>query len=159
MKPIGLDQIVNYGFISTFIWYGADKKDSAKNSWARVSEAIQVRGARNRTSVWFSNEEIEYNGLTIKWCERKVSSVHLIPQVVLFTGFSETEMPKDSFLVIQAKVMFVSGNIDARNKSVGYITMLMSKQKMGHFFEYHYTKMGFPCFQIMLTDCTYIPVD
>ena len=49
----------------------------------------------------------------------------------MLTGFSETEIIKDRFLVIQVERMFLNRNIDARNKSVDCITILKSKQKWG----------------------------
>ena len=42
-----------------------------------------------------------------------VSSGNLLPQIAIFTGFSETEIPKDSFLVIQVEGMCVNGHMDA----------------------------------------------
>ena len=90
MKSIGLHEIINYDFTSTFVWDGVDKKELSKNSWDRVLEAIQARGARNRMSVWVKNEDVKHNGLTVKWNEGTVYSVYLLPQVGIFSCFSET---------------------------------------------------------------------
>ena len=67
MKPIGLHQIVNCEFTSTFVSDSADIKDSSIYSWSLVSEASQAKVSRNRTSVWVNNEEIKCNGLIVKW--------------------------------------------------------------------------------------------
>ena len=47
----------------------------------------------------------------------------------MFSDFSETEMPKDVFFVIQVEGMCVNGNLDTRNKHVSLITVLRAKQK------------------------------
>ena len=68
-------------------------------------------------------------------------------------------MPKDSFLVMQAEGMCVNGNLDARNKAVGYIALLRAKQKMGPFFEWYDTKVVLPYFRSLLDEYCNIPVD
>ena len=38
MKPIGFHKIVNYDFTSVFVSDSTNKKESSKDSWARVYE-------------------------------------------------------------------------------------------------------------------------
>ena len=134
MKPIRSNQIVNYDFTSTLFWDGAEKKDSSKNSWARESEVSQSRGERNRTSAWVKNEYIKCIRLTVKWHEGAVTSGHFLPQVEMFSGLSEDEMPSDSFIALQVEDMCAVRNIDARKKSIGNIATLRSKQKWVPYF-------------------------
>ena len=68
-------------------------------------------------------------------------------------------MTKDIFLVIQVEGICLNGNIDARNKSAGYINMLRSKQKMGPFFEWCDTKIVHLYFQRLLSNYSHIPVN
>ena len=56
---------------------------------------------------------MKYNGLIVEWCQGTVSSGHLLPQVGIFYGFSETEMRKVSFLALQVEGACANGNMDA----------------------------------------------
>ena len=134
-EPIALHQITNYDLTLTFFGIILTRKIVQNVLDLDSPKQVLKRGARNRMPTWFKDEDIKCNRLTMKSWEETVSLAHLLPQVEIFSSFSKTEMSKDSFLVLQVEGMWVNGNANTRNKSIGHITIIRTKQNMGPFFE------------------------
>jgi len=121
MKPIHAFQHVNYDMTSTYVFDGAVPNNPGQDHWARVSTATQARGTRNRKSIWINEEEMKFNGISVKWCDGASGSGHIMPMVAIFSGLSETEMPSKAFIVLEVAGMSMNANLDARSSEVGYI--------------------------------------
>ena len=79
--------------------------------------------------------------------------------VGIFSGLSATEMPKDSFLVIEVKGMCVNSHLDVRSKENGYIVFLKSNEKMDQYFEWYDTNILYPYYRQLLEQYLGIPAD
>ena len=167
MKPIEPFQTGNCDMTSMFVWEGTASENQSSNNWARVSTESQAKGERSVTSYYVDSEEVKCNGLTVKWCDGIFASGHLLPSVSIFGGLSETEMPLDTFMVIEVEGMSVNANLDTRNKDLGYIVFLCKNEKMDQFYEWYENNIVYPYFrqlsfqyhQISVQDVGLIPKD
>ena len=75
-----------------------------------------------------------------------------------FGGLSETEMPLDTFMVIEVEGMSVNENLDARNKDLGYIVFLRKNEKMDQFYDWYENNIVYPYFRQLLFQYHQIPV-
>ena len=52
----------------------------------------------------------------------------MLPQVSLFTGFSEEEMIKDGKIVLDAERMRINEHLDIRNKELGHVVFIKKEE-------------------------------
>ena len=69
-------------------------------------------------------------GLTFQYNEGAAASVHVFPIVSIFSEFYLEDIPKDIFLVIEVKGMFVSPHAGFRFKDKVHDALLRSKEKI-----------------------------
>ena len=80
-------------------------------------------------------------------------------QIVSVSGFSETEMPSDGFIVLEVQGVSINANLDARSSEVGYIVMLKQEENMDRFFEWYDEVIVYPYFRDLLKLYYGIPLD
>ena len=84
-------------------------------------------------------EDIKCNGINIKWLNRATTIMHVLPQVYLFVEFSEREIPKYYWIVLDAEGMCINAHLDISNKELGHVVFI-KKEEMGKFFNETTTK-------------------
>lgn len=159
MKPIQPFQLINHDMTSTYVHDGVHQGDSKHDKWCLVSTTSQETGTRKRKSIIIDREEVKCNGLTVKWDAGASASGHVFPMVGIFSGLSSTEMPTESFLVIEVKGMCVNSHLDVRSKENGYIVFLRSNEKMDQYFEWYDTNILYPYYRQLLEQYLGIPAD
>ena len=109
--------------------------------------------------MWTNEEDTKFNGLSVKWCDEASGSGHIMPMVAIFSGFSETEMPSDGFIVLEVQGMSMNANLDDRSSEVGYIVMLKQDENMDNFFEWYDEVIVYPYFRDLLKLYYRTPLD
>ena len=73
----------------------------------------------------------------VRWIDGLVGSGQVLPMVQLYTGFDESEMPKDRLIVLEVEGMTVNANLDARMEGLGYILFKRQGTSMAEVYEWY----------------------
>ena len=144
VEPINPAFLLNEDCSSQYFYSGVAPNSNKDKSYSRVKvESIEDR---NRSSIWINSDSSEEpcSGIRVKFACGGSAAGFVYPIVILISGLSDSEMPKDDFLVVEMKGMGINGRIDPRNEEIGYVCFMKHDVKQLHFFDWFYQTITYP---------------
>ena len=89
--------------------------------------------------MWKHSDDNEGSckGLRVKYHLGTTAAGSLLPTVLIYSGFNDTEMPKEDFYVCGIPGMTVNAHLDIRNQDMGYVCFMRKGVKQIRFFDWY----------------------
>ena len=144
IKPIHPAFLLNEDCSSQYYYAGTSIDSKNTTKMGRVDTQSLVD--RNKSSIWRNadTEDVTCKGIRVKFACGGSGCGFVYPIVIVVSGLTKDELPEDEFLVIPIEGLSINGDIDPRNREVGYMCCCGAKLPQKHFFDWFYENVTCP---------------
>ena len=96
--------------------------------------------------MWKHSDDNEGSckGLRVKYHLGSTAAGSLLPTVIIYSGFNDTEIPNEDFYVCQIPGLAVNAHLDIRNQDMGYVCFMRKGVKQIRFFDWYEKNITIP---------------